>query len=199
MTGLEVADGKPVVDVPDRESWRSWLELNHERPSGVWLVLYRAGSGKRSVTYEMAVEEALCFGWIDSKGNKVDDEKSVLWFSPRKPRSPWSRINKERVERLMRDGAMTDAGLKVIETAHRNGSWSAYDAVEDLQIPDDLATALAADEMASQHFEAFPPSSKKIILWWIESAKRPVTRSARIAETVRLASQNLRANHYRSR
>jgi uncharacterized protein YdeI (YjbR/CyaY-like superfamily) len=118
-------------------------------------------------------------------------------FSPRKLRSPWSRLNKEQVERLTREGRMAPAGLAVIEEARRDGSWQAYDEIEELTIPDDLRAALEANAPAREYFAAFSPSSKKNILWWIASAKRDETRAKRVAETVQLAAQNIRANHYR--
>jgi uncharacterized protein YdeI (YjbR/CyaY-like superfamily) len=118
-------------------------------------------------------------------------------FSPRKPKSPWSKINKQRVEKLIAQGLMTDAGLKKISAAKEDGSWTLYDGVDDLNIPNDLAEAFAANSTAHHNFQAFSPSSRKVILWWIESAKRPETRQKRIAETVRLAEQNIKANHYR--
>lgn len=118
-------------------------------------------------------------------------------FSPRKPKSPWSRLNKQRVEKLTRQGLMTEAGLKSIEGAKQDGSWNAYDAIEDLTLPADLKNALTANPTASEYFEAFSPSVKKSILWWIKSAKHPETREKRIAETVRLAAMNIKANQYR--
>ena len=185
------------VAARDRAEWRAWLEANHASAPGVWLVYGKKDGGLPSVTYAEAVEEALCFGWVDSRPNVVDERRYKQLFSPRKPRSPWSKINKRRVERLIAEGRMAPAGLAVVEAARADGSWHAYDAVEELTMPDDLAAALAADERARGHFAAFPPSSKKNILWWIGSAKRPETRARRIAETVRLAHEDRRANHWR--
>jgi uncharacterized protein YdeI (YjbR/CyaY-like superfamily) len=173
------------------------LEANHATSPGVWLISYKQGSGKPHVSYDDAVEEALCFGWIDSRVNKLDDEGHVQLYSPRKSKSPWSRTNKQRIEKLIDQGLMTEAGLAKIEAAKQDGSWSLYDSVEDLRVPADLEEALAANETAREHFEAFSNSSKKIILWWIESAKRPETRQKRIEETVSLAAQNIKANHPR--
>ncbi|MBI1276602.1 MAG: hypothetical protein GC179_00600 [Anaerolineaceae bacterium] len=181
----------------DRAEWRAWLAEHHATSSGVWLIYYKKESGKPRVAYEEAVEEALCFGWVDSRPNSIDNERYMQLFSPRKPKSPWSKINKERVDRLIANGLMTSAGLKKIEAAMADGSWTRYDEVDDLAMPDDLKAALAADETAKKYFEAFSPSSQKVILWWIASAKRPETRSKRIEETVRLAAQNIKANHYR--
>jgi uncharacterized protein YdeI (YjbR/CyaY-like superfamily) len=181
----------------DRQEWRAWLQAHHATAPGVWLVYYKKESGKPRVAYADAVEEALCFGWIDSRPNALDDERYMQLFSPRKPKSPWSKLNKERVERLIAQGLMTPAGLEKIELAKRNGTWEQYDTIEDLTVPDDLAAALAANADAQRYFDTFPASSKKNILWWITSAKKPETRQKRVEETVRLAAQNLKANHYR--
>jgi uncharacterized protein YdeI (YjbR/CyaY-like superfamily) len=187
----------PRYQPKSRADWRAWLEKNHATAAGVWFVYYKKASAKERVSYEDAVEEALCFGWIDSVQRVVDAERTMLRFSPRKPKSAWSKLNKGRVGRLMRVGLMTPAGLAKIEAAKRDGSWSALDAVERLTMPADLKAALAADPDAARHFAAFPPSSKKIILGWIASAKRPETRAKRVSETVRQAAKNLKANHYR--
>jgi uncharacterized protein YdeI (YjbR/CyaY-like superfamily) len=176
-----------------RDEWRAWLAANHDTMPGVWLVMWRTGTGRREITYEEAVEEALCFGWIDGQANSLDDERSMMRMTPRKPTSAWARSNKERVERLIAGGQMTEAGLRAIATAKANGSWTILDDVDALVIPDDLQSALAADEQAHSYFEAFPPSAKKQILYWIKTAKRPETRQRRIAETVRLAASNIRA------
>ncbi len=118
-----------------RAEWRAWLEQNHTRPNGVWMISYKKSAGKPIVTYEESVEEALCFGWIDSKGNKLDDERTMLWFAPRKPRTGWSRPNKERVARLSAAGLIAEAGQAKIDAAQQDGSWSALDAVEALESP----------------------------------------------------------------
>lgn len=188
-------DGNPMVHPKTRDEWRVWLERNHATSTGAWLVTARKETGHPRVEYAEAVEEALCFGWIDSKSNRLDDTRSLLWMSPRKPRSGWSKSNKERVERLERDGLMSDAGRAAVEAAKRNGAWSLLDSVEALELPDDLAAALARNAKAKANYDAFPPSSKKIILTWLATAKRPETRTRRIEETVRLAEQNIRANH----
>lgn len=182
---------------PDRRAWRAWLEEHHASAPGVWLVYYKKESGRPRVAYAEAVEEALCFGWVDSRPNVLDEDRYMQLFSPRKPKSPWSRLNKQRVERLIVQGLMAPAGLAVIEQARRDGSWNVYDAIEDLTVPDDLSAALAADEMARANFDAFSTTSRKNILWWIQSAKRAETRARRVEETVRLAAQNLKANQYR--
>jgi uncharacterized protein YdeI (YjbR/CyaY-like superfamily) len=185
------------VHPKSRSEWRAWLEQNHTRKEGVWLITYKKATGKPRVDYEEAVEEALCYGWIDSKGNKLDDERSLLGMAPRKPGTGWSRINKERINRLVQEGQMTPAGLAKVEAARQDGSWSALDAVEALEIPLDLKKALREYPNAKQNFEAFPRSAKRAILEWISSAKKPETRAKRIQETARLASENIRANQWR--
>jgi uncharacterized protein YdeI (YjbR/CyaY-like superfamily) len=180
-----------------RAEWRKWLKQNHTRAEGVWLISYKKGTGKPRVQYDEAVEEALCFGWIDSKGNKLDDERSMLWFAPRKARTGWSGPNKIRVEKMIAAGLMTPAGMAKIEAAKRDRSWNALDAVEALEIPPDLAAALSANPIAQQHFDAFPRSVKRSILEWISTAKKPETRAKRVEETARLAAENIRANQWR--
>ena len=147
--------------------------------------------------YADAAEEALRFGWIDSQPNALHAERGLQVFTPRRPKRPWSRLNKERVARLIRDGHMAPAGLAAVEAARHDGTWDVYDVVEALTIPDDLARALAANLAAETHVTTFSTSSKKNILWWIASAKRPETRARRVAETVELAAQNRKANHWR--
>ena len=186
-----------MIQPRSRAELRAWLEGNHAASAGVWLATYKKATGKPRLDYDEIVEEALSFGWVDSKPNSLDDERSLLWISPRKPRSGWSRINKQRIEKLEREGLMTEAGRAVVAVAKANGGWTALDGVEALEVPDDLSLALRDNPRAAQNFEAFPPSSKKIILTWIAGAKRPETRAKRVSETVALAAKNIRANHYR--
>ncbi|MDP9363719.1 MAG: YdeI/OmpD-associated family protein [Chloroflexota bacterium] len=189
MAQAEQAEERETFQANSRAAWRGWLERNHERPDGIWLVSYKKASGKPGVSYPEAVEEALCFGWIDSRPNALDDERYMQYFSPRKPKSPWSAVNKRRIEDLIERGLMTPAGMAKIEAAKRDGSWGAYDAIERLEIPDDLAAALRASPDADANFRAFGDSTKKQILWWIASAKRPETRATRIARTVEAAAE----------
>lgn len=186
------------VQAETRADWRRWLAANHGRTEGVWLVTFKKDSGKPHLPYADAVEEALCFGWIDSKPGKVDEQRSKLWMSPRKAKSAWSRVNKERIERLIAAGLMTAAGLAKIDAAKQDGSWTALDAVEALEIPADLRTALAVHK-STANFEAFPPSAKRGILDWIRQAKTAATREKRILETARLAAVNERANQWKPR
>jgi uncharacterized protein YdeI (YjbR/CyaY-like superfamily) len=181
-----------------RSEWRAWLAENYTRTAGVWLVSYKKATGKPRFDYEEAVEEALCFGWIDSKGNKLDEERSLLWFAPRKGGTGWSKPNKERVEKLIAAGQMTPAGLAKVEAAKADGTWTALDSIEALEIPPDLAAALADHPPAADHFAAFPRSVKRGILEWISTAKTATTRTKRITETATLAAENKRANQWRT-
>ncbi|MBD1844102.1 YdeI/OmpD-associated family protein [Cyanobacteria bacterium FACHB-63] len=185
------------MEAVDRTAWRSWLEQNHESTNakrsasnGIWLVYYKAKSGKPSVTYSEAVKEALCFGWIDSKVKSLDDDRYMQIFTPRKPKSVWSKLNKQYIEELIEQDLMTEAGLKKIEAAKLDGSWTALDAIEALIIPPDLVEALEQETLAKQNFQAFSNSTKKVILYWIETAKRPETRRTRIEKTRLAAAQN---------
>lgn len=191
------ATPEPSIHPLSREAWREWLRDNHQRTAGVWLVSYKKGTGKPRVDYDAAVEEALCFGWIDSKPNKLDAERTLLWFAPRKPGSGWSRPNKLRVEKLMAAGLMAEAGLQKVEQSRRDGSWTRLDAVEALQIPEDLDEALRKLPPARENFEAFPRSAKRGILEWIANARTAETRARRVDDTARLACQNQRANQWR--
>lgn len=181
----------------DREAWRQWLQENHDQEKSIWLIIYKKDSATPSVYYDEAVDEALCFGWIDSKPNKRDEESFFQFFAKRNPNSNWSRVNKNKVERLINQGLMSEAGLKMIEIAKRNGTWTALDEVENLVIPEDLQQAFHANPTAWQYFDAFPRSVKRGILEWLLNAKRPETRQKRIEETVALAAQNIRANQYK--
>jgi uncharacterized protein YdeI (YjbR/CyaY-like superfamily) len=183
----------PVVQCETRAEWRAWLEANHESERSAWLVTWRPRSGRPVLSYEDAVEEALCFGWVDSTGGRVDDERGRLYFARRNPRSGWARTNKVRVERLIAEGRMASAGLAAVEVAKANGAWALLDDAEDLVVPEDLRAALDARPPAAGHWEAFPPSARKVLLGWIAQARRPATRAARIEATVAAAASNERA------
>ncbi len=176
---------------------RDWLSANHARTEGVWLVLWKKESNRERLDYDALVEEALCFGWIDSKPNKLDEHRSMLWLAPRKAGAGWSRLNKARAEHAIASGKMTPAGLAKIESAKKDGSWSALDDVEALTLPPDLIDALALHAEAAAHFDAFPRSVKRAILEWISNAKTPATREKRISETATRAAVNERANQWR--
>jgi uncharacterized protein YdeI (YjbR/CyaY-like superfamily) len=187
-----IADA-PQVHADDRATWRGWLEANHATARGAWLVTWRRGHGP-VLDYAEAVEEALCFGWIDSTAGRVDEHRSKLYFAPRKPRSGWAATNKARVARLVADGRMAAAGLAAVQRAKADGSWTALDAIEQGIVPDDLAAELAAHPPAASNFAAFSKSARRALLVWIDSAKRPATRAARIEETAVRAARSERAN-----
>lgn len=191
--------GVSAFEAQDSKVWRKWLEEKHLSEKAVWLIIYKKESQKLNITYDEAVDEALCFGWIDSKPNKRDEESFYVYFSIRNPKSNWSRVNKEKVSRLLAEGRMSGKGLEMIETAKANGTWDALNEVENLIQPEDLKLELAKYPNASVNFEAFPRSVKRGILEWILNAKRPETRAKRIAETAKLADTNIRANQYRKR
>ncbi len=164
-----------------RAEWRAWLAANHAASPGIWLIHGKKQAGPDRLSYEEAVEEALCFGWIDSVGGKLDETRTKITMTPRKPGSAWSTVNKERIERLLAAGLMHPAGQAKIDAGKRDGSWDIYDQIEHLIPPDDLAAALAADEAAGAAFTAFSPSRRKALLLWVATAKQPATRARRIA------------------
>jgi uncharacterized protein YdeI (YjbR/CyaY-like superfamily) len=155
-------------------------------------VFWRKGSGRTGLTYDEAVEEALCFGWIDGRAGKLDDRRTMIWFSPRKRGSGWARTNKVRVERLLAQGLMAAPGLALIEEAKRDGSWTRLDAVEDLAVPDDLAAAFAGQPGSRERWDGLPRSVRRAALEWIVQAKRPETRARRVTETAQMAARGER-------
>lgn len=177
----------------NRKQWRDWLAKNHAKAEGIWFVYFKKSANKPRVSYDEAVEEALCFGWIDSLPRKIDDEKSKLLFTPRKPKSVWSKLNKTRIEKLIETGAMTEIGLAKIEAAKADGSWNRLDASDNLEIAADLQKAFDENKTAAKNFQAFPNGVKKAILQWLNAAKRTETRRKRIEETVSMAAKNKRA------
>ena len=177
----------------DRDEWRAWLEEHHQSESEVWLIYYKGHTGKQSIRYEGAVEEALCFGWIDSKVKRIDEEKYMQRYTPRKELSSWSESNKKRDKNLIVNGLITQAGLEVIEIAKRNDSGNRLDDIDkELVVPGDLEAALAQNPKDEENFPRFTPSQKKQYLWWLKSAKRAETRERRIREIVKRAEENIK-------
>ena len=199
MTDELAPDGRPMAGPFDRTGWRTWLIANHTTSSGVHLVSWRRPTGKTSVGYEEAVEEALCVGWIDSVAGRLDDERSLQWFSPRRAQSGWARTNKARVERLIAAGLMLPAGLAAIDEAKRNGSWTMLDDIENLVVPDDMAAALDDRPPARTNWDAFNRSPRRAMLVWIDQAKRPETRARRITEIAEHAARKERPPQFRPR
>lgn len=196
-----IAGSLERVECRSRAEWRRWLARHHTQRESIWLVTYKK-SGSRPdlyVPYGDLVEEGLCFGWIDSRTQRVDDDRTMLLFAPRKAGSVWSKANKAHVARLIASGSMTPAGLAKIEAAKRDGSWTSLDEVEALVIPPDLARALDTNERAKANWDKFPPSARKHTLGWIASAKQPATRERRIRETIASVAQNQRPNQPKPR
>ncbi len=191
------ASTREQVEVRSRGELRTWLEVNHLRSEGIWLVTYKTGRPEH-VPYNEVVEEALAFGWIDSLPRLLDHYRSMLVLAPRKPGSAWSKVNKKRADRLTSAGCMTEAGVSKVERAKADGSWSKLDEVEALTVPSDLQSALTTRPGALENFEAFPRSVRRAILEWILEARRPETRAARVEDTADKAERNERANQWRS-
>ncbi|WP_328450001.1 YdeI/OmpD-associated family protein [Amycolatopsis sp. NBC_00438] len=189
---METLEGIAVVQVTSVAQWREWL-ASRGTATSVWLVIRRKHSGAPGVLVHEAMEQALCFGWIDSKALRRDAESTYLCFTPRNPKSTWSRVNRDRVARLTAAGMMTPAGQAMVDLARRTGTWDALAEAQDGVVPPDLARAF--DPVGAGHFAAFPPSSRRLILEWIAKAKRPETRQRRIATTAELARENVRAAH----
>jgi uncharacterized protein YdeI (YjbR/CyaY-like superfamily) len=189
---METLEGIAVLKVTSVAQWREWL-ASHGTALSVWLVIRRKHSGRPGVLVHEAMEQALCFGWIDSKALRRDAESTYLCFTPRKPKSTWSRVNRDRVARLTSAGLMTPAGQAMVDLARRTGTWDVLAEAQEGVVPADLERAF--DTVAAAHFAAFPPSSRRLILEWIAKAKRPETRQRRITTTVELARENVRAAH----
>ena len=173
--------------------WRNWLHENHPIYKKVELIFYRVDSQYESMRWEEAVQVAICYGWIDSTVRKLDDDRRKQTFTPRKDKSVWSKLNKTYIQKLLQDGLMHESGLKKIEIAKQNGSWESLDAVEDLQIPDDLLHAFHQNKVAFDNYHNFSPSYRKSYLYWLNQAKRLETRATRIGEIIRLCEQNIKS------
>ena len=194
---METRNGVEAIKAANASQWRKWLEQNHALKKSVWLIIYRKESAIPSVYYDEAVDEALCYGWIDSKPNKRDESSYYQFFSKRNPKSNWSKVNKNKVERLLKKGRMAVAGKEMIKLAKETGTWHALDQVENLIVPDDMQNEFDQNQKAYLNWQTFPPSTRRGILEWIFNAKREETRKKRISETVKLAADNIRANQYK--
>ena len=183
----------PIYHAETRAQWRSWLLHNHNTAPGVWLCSWRSATGRPTCPYPEVVEEAICFGWIDSTVNRLDDDRNLQMLTPRKPKSTWTRLNRQRVADMEAAGLMTDAGRKAVEVAKGNGWWTILEPVEDLIEPEPLARALDANAAARSAWDEFPPSARKMMLWWVISAARDETRAKRIATIVAKAAIGERA------
>lgn len=179
------------------KAWRNWLQKHHASKQSVWLIHYKKNSGKPSISWSEAVDEAICFGWIDSTRKTLDDERYIQFFGKRKPSSVWSKINKEKVQRLTDAGLMTAAGQANIDTARLNGSWNTLDEVEAGEIPKDLLQVFKLHPGAKKYFTGLSRSAQKAILQWLHLAKQPATRQKRMKEIAALAAQKLKPKQFR--
>ena len=178
------------IYVKTRKEWRDWLSLHYEKSNGIWLVFYKKQTGKPTLEYDEAVEEALCFGWIDSIIKKIDDEKYVRKLTPRKGDSRWSEANKKRIAKLKKQGLMTEAGITKVKEAESSGLWDKPDRPEvSLEIPGDFESALAKSKKAKSFFDQLAPSYQKHFIGWIGTAKREETRKRRVKESIALLEQ----------
>jgi uncharacterized protein YdeI (YjbR/CyaY-like superfamily) len=179
------------------QDWYNWLAKNGGKETCVWLILYNKDSAKYNLTWSEAVDEALCHGWIDSVANKRDGESRYQYFTPRKPKSNWSAINKDKIERLMKAKKMAPAGLAMVDLAKKTGTWTALEKVDALELPNEMKQLFSKNKIAFTNWEAFPKSVKKGILEWIYAAKKEETKMARITDTVEKAALNERANSWK--
>lgn len=183
----------PIFHAESRAGWRSWLEANHGSAKGVWLCSWKRHTGRPTCPYPAVVEEAICFGWIDATVNILDEDRALQLMTPRKPKSGWTRLNRQRVAAMEAAGLMADAGRRTVAIAQQNGRWTIYDSVEDLVEPPELTAALGASPPARSHWDTFPASAKKAMLWWVVSAVKHDTRARRIATIVAKAETGERA------
>ena len=193
MLSAVALDDRERLHVEDRAQWRTWLAEHHADSPGVWVVTWKPSTGRPHPTYEDVIEEALCFGWVDSQGRRLDDERSMLYMAPRKRGGTWAGTNKARVARLEAAGLMAPAGRAAIDRAKEDGSWTLLDDVERLVVPADLAAAFAAHPGSREQWDGFTPSSRQMMLGWIALAKRPATRAQRVLAVAQAAQRGERA------
>jgi uncharacterized protein YdeI (YjbR/CyaY-like superfamily) len=194
---MATANPAPEFYPKTRRAWRAWLKKFHATQASVWVICYKKGSNQPTIAYEELVQECLCFGWIDSKPNKIDDEKFKLFCARRKPTSAWSAVNKKRIAQLEKQGLLEQAGLEAIAIAKANGAWSAIDSAQALEEPRDLLAAFRQHASSQAYWQGFPPSTKRAILEWISLAKTDETRRKRVLLTASLAAKNERANQWK--
>lgn len=188
---------KPELYFKNDIEWRSWLHENHSSSSGVYLIFYKVASDHPSMRWEEAVRVALCYGWIDATVKKLDEERRRQYFCPRKPKSVWSKVNKNHIIELTKAGFMESNGLKSIEIAKKNGSWIALDDVEKGIIPMDLQKVFDKNPLAHKNYINFSPSYRKSYLYWLHQGKREETRKKRIKEIITLCKNNIKSRSNR--
>jgi len=176
--------------------WRAWLEENHATSQGIFVVSWRKPTGKPAMTYNEMVEQALCFGWVDSRASRLDDQRTMLWFTPRRTGSGWSRPNKDRIGILQAAGLMHPSGQAVVDSSHEDGSWNLLDEIDNIEVPIDLQQAFVDRPGSGTNFAAFSASARKALLTWIATAKTPGTRARRVAETAEKAARGEKANQW---
>ena len=181
----------------NKNEWREWLELNHKKKDAVWLIFYKKSSPNFNLSWSESVDESLCFGWIDSTKKSIDQERFKQYFSKRRPKSNWSKVNKDKIKSLIDQGLFKEAGYKSIEIAKENGSWTILDGIENLEIPNDLEQELSGHKGAKEYFDSLSKSVKKALLYWVVSAKRRETRIKRILEIVESASAGMKPKQFR--
>lgn len=186
----------PTISPKSREEWRQWLLENHKSEQAVWLLAYKKSSNEATITWSVMVDEALCFGWIDGMRKSISKDSFAQFLCKRKTKSGWSKINKEKTERLIAEGLMTEAGLKSIEIAKQNGSWTLLDEVEELTIPEDLDSAFTVNAGSKEFFLSLSKSVRKMMLQWVTFAKRKETRQKRISEIAELASMKQKPKQF---
>ena len=185
---------KETLFCKNRKQWRKWLEKNHDTKTDIWLIYYKKHVKKQSILYEEAVEEATCFGWIDSKVNRIDDERFMQKYTPRNPKSVWSKLNKERAQRMIKQGSMTSAGCESIEQAKKSGRWQkAYTSRKKLALPEEIRKALQKNKRAWENFTSFANTYQNMYIGWILEAKREEIRKRRIKEVVKRSALNKKA------
>ena len=199
MSEKELYKGIITTSAKSQKEWRKWLEKNHEKENAVWLINAKKDSGIASVNYPQAVDEALCFGWIDAVANKKDEDSFYQYFTKRKPKSKWSKINKAKVAQFIKEGKMASAGMAMVELAKATGTWDALNEVEELIIPDDMLKLFKKNKVAFENWKTFSRSIQRGILEWISNAKKEETRNKRIVETISLAEKNIKANQYQKK
>jgi uncharacterized protein YdeI (YjbR/CyaY-like superfamily) len=185
----------PVLEFKDQQVFEAWVEKHHKEIPGVWVRFYKKASGIPSITYDEALDVALCYGWIDSQMKSYDDKSYIQKFTPRKSKSPWSEINRSHVARLIKEGRMQEAGLAAIELAKQNGQWdSAYASPTNTVPPPDFQKALDANKKAKEFFETLSKTQKFYFIYWITNAKRPETKEKRIKESIAMLERGDKRN-----
>lgn len=181
---------KPTLYFKNDTEWRAWLHENHHAHKAVYLIFYKVAHEAESMRWEEAVKVAICYGWIDSTVKKLDDERRIQLFTPRKDKSVWSKLNKSYIEELIANNLMHESGLKKIEIAKKNGSWESLDTLENLEIPGDLQIEFDKNQEAFTNYNNFSKTYKKSYLYWLNQAKREETRQSRIAQIIDLCERN---------